>query len=88
MTSSTVARQRDSPSGARRFRSWSSRWSSRQSNWPVRTQLDRRHVPPDQPGSNWSRPVRRWAPAYGSGGWGFEPLAARSKSQGQPVYLC
>jgi len=42
------------------------------------TQRDRRHAPPDQPQPNWSRPVRRWAPAYGSGGWGFESLAARA----------
>src|SRR4029450_7456887 len=33
--------------------------------------------PDDPTGSVWSRPDRRRAPGYGSGGWGFESLAAR-----------
>jgi dienelactone hydrolase len=44
---------------------------------PVGSRLDRRPVPPEQARSVWSRPVRRRAPGYGSGGWGFESLAAR-----------
>jgi transcriptional regulator with XRE-family HTH domain len=32
--------------------------------------LDRRGIQPEQARSVWSRPVRRGAPGYGSGGWG------------------
>src|SRR4029453_3448759 len=43
--------------------------------------LDRRPVQPEQARSVWSRPDRRRAPGYGSGGWGFESLAARPTPQ-------
>ena len=44
---------------------------------PVWIHLDRRRLRREQPRSVWSRPDRRRAPGYGSGGWGFESLAAR-----------
>ena len=44
---------------------------------PVWIRLDRRGTQPEQARSVWSRPDRRRAPVYGSGGWGFESLAAR-----------
>jgi hypothetical protein len=44
---------------------------------PVWIRLDRRPVRREQARSVWSRPDRRRAPGYGSGGWGFESLAAR-----------
>src|SRR5215216_6859163 len=37
---------------------------------------DRRPLQREQARSVWSRPDRRRAPGYGSGGWGFESLAA------------
>jgi hypothetical protein len=45
--------------------------------------LDRRGVQREQARSVWSRPERRRAPGYGSGGWGFESLAARTIAPGQ-----
>src|SRR5215216_3569264 len=39
---------------------------------------DRRPLQREQARSVWSRPDRRRAPGYGSGGWGFESLAART----------
>jgi hypothetical protein len=44
---------------------------------PVWIRLDRQGTQPEQGRSVWSRPDRRRAPGYGSGGWGFESLAAR-----------
>src|SRR5688500_18671416 len=44
---------------------------------PVWIRLDRRGIQREQARSVWSRPDRRRAPGYGSGGWGFESLAAR-----------
>jgi hypothetical protein len=43
--------------------------------------LDRRGTQREQARSVWSRPDRRRAPGYGSGGWGFESLAARTTPQ-------
>jgi hypothetical protein len=37
---------------------------------PFSIRLDRRRLQREQPRSVWSRPVRRGAPGYGSGGWG------------------
>src|SRR5215211_538301 len=51
---------------------------------PVWIRLDRRGVQSEQPRSDWSRPVRRRAPGYGSGGWGFESLAARISAGHSP----
>jgi hypothetical protein len=48
---------------------------------PVSIRPDRRGIQPEQRRSVWNRPDRRRAPAYGSGGWGFESLAARTKPQ-------
>src|SRR5215217_9209312 len=47
----------------------------------VWSRLDRRGTQREQARSVWSRPDRRRAPAYGSGGWGFESLAARTTPQ-------
>jgi hypothetical protein len=44
---------------------------------PFAIRLDRRGLQREQARSVWSRPDRRTAPGYGSGGWGFESLAAR-----------
>jgi hypothetical protein len=44
---------------------------------PVWSRVDGRRIQREQARSVWSRPVRRRAPGYGSGGWGFESLAAR-----------
>src|SRR5215218_9155956 len=58
---------------------------------PVSTGLDRRGTQREQPRSVWSRPVRRRAPGYGSGGWGFEFLAARIQAGRRlalPAYEC
>src|SRR4029453_4498720 len=56
-------------------------------SWPMTAtfwiRLDRRDAQRKPAGSVWSRPDRRRAPAYGSGGWGFESLAARTISPGQ-----
>jgi hypothetical protein len=48
---------------------------------PVCIRLDRRAIQPEQGRSVWIRPDRRGAQGYGSGGWGFESLAARPKPQ-------
>jgi hypothetical protein len=50
---------------------------------PVWIRPDRRGLQREQARSDWSRPVRRRAPGYASGGWGFESLAARTISPGQ-----
>jgi hypothetical protein len=47
--------------------------------------LDRRGIQREQARSDWSRPVRRRAPGYGSGGWGFESLAARQTPSSEPI---
>jgi hypothetical protein len=47
---------------------------------PVWIRLDRRGPQPEQARSVWSRPDRRRAPGCGSGGWGFESLAARNRN--------
>jgi hypothetical protein len=44
----------------------------------VGSRLDRRGLRREQARSVWSGPDRGRAPAYGSGGWGFESLAARA----------
>jgi hypothetical protein len=44
---------------------------------PVWSRLDRRGIQREQARSDWSRPDRRRAPGYGSGGWGFQSLAVR-----------
>ena len=48
---------------------------------PVWSRPDRRGIRREQARSVWSRPNRRRAPGYGSGGWGFESLAARQTPQ-------
>jgi hypothetical protein len=40
---------------------------------PASIRLDRRPLQPEQARSVWSRPDRRRAPGYGSGGWGSNP---------------
>jgi hypothetical protein len=61
---------------------------------PVWIRLDRRPVQREQARSDWSRPDRRRAPGYGSGGRGFESLAAPHHSvppvswRGQSAYGC
>jgi hypothetical protein len=40
---------------------------------PVWIRRDRRGTKPEQPRSDWSRPDRRGAPGYGSGGWASIP---------------
>jgi hypothetical protein len=52
---------------------------------PVWIRPDRRRIQPEQARSVWGRPDRRRAPGYGSGGWGFESLAARQKSSSKAV---
>src|SRR5688572_26587801 len=52
---------------------------------PVWIRPDRRPVQPEQARSVWSRPDRRRAPGYGSGGWGFEPLAARQTRRSEDI---
>jgi hypothetical protein len=47
---------------------------------PVWIRPDRRGLQREQARSVWSRPDRRRAPGYGSGGWGFESLAAVNDS--------
>src|SRR4029453_19259931 len=47
---------------------------------PYSIRLDRRGTQREQARSDWSRPDRRSAPGYGSGGWGFESLAARNEA--------
>src|SRR5918994_1172698 len=46
---------------------------------PVGIRPDRRGIQREQARSVWSRPDRRRAPGYGSGGWGFGSLAARQR---------
>jgi hypothetical protein len=46
---------------------------------PVSIRLDRPGIQREQARSVWNRPDRRRAPGYGSGGWGFESLAARQR---------
>jgi hypothetical protein len=54
---------------------------------PVWIHLDRPGIQPDQPDPDWSRPGRRRAPGYGSGGWGFESLKAHLwASVGRPPH--
>jgi hypothetical protein len=50
---------------------------------PVWIRLDRRPMQREQARADWSRPDRRRAPGYGSGGWGFESLAARTITAAQ-----
>jgi hypothetical protein len=52
---------------------------------PISIRLDRRGTQREQARSDWSRPDRRRAPGYGSGGWGFESLAARRRCRSEAV---
>jgi hypothetical protein len=52
---------------------------------PVWIRLDRRGIQCEQARSVWSRPDRRRAPGYGSGGWGFESLAARQTCRSEGI---
>jgi hypothetical protein len=52
---------------------------------PVGIRPDRQGLRREQARSVWSRPDRRRAPAYGSGGWGFESLAARQTRSSEAI---
>jgi hypothetical protein len=49
---------------------------------PVWIRLDRRPVQREQARSVWSRPDRRRAPGYGSGGWSSNPRGEQHRVQG------
>jgi hypothetical protein len=50
---------------------------------PVQTRRDGRPTPPEQARCVWTGPDGRRSPAYGSGGWWFESLPARTIGSGQ-----